>query len=117
MAADKPMQCGDLLCFLFDFNQRDIDIYRHLLKHEQRAEDIATTMHKDRSTIHRSLRRLVNGGFCTRERRLVDGGGRYFVYLAVDPEQVKEHIRSCIKGWYQRMHQTLEHFTDEFDVR
>ncbi|MGC9307652.1 MAG: helix-turn-helix domain-containing protein [Thermoplasmatota archaeon] len=116
MADDEPLQCGDMLCLLFDLTQRDMDVYRHLLQQEQRAEDIAAAMHKDRSTIHRSLRRLVDGGFCTRERRLVDGGGRYFVYRAVPPDQVKEHVRSCIEGWYERMHRTLDHFTEEFDV-
>lgn len=114
MMASDGMQCGDMLCLLFDLNQLDMDIYRHLLTREGCAEDIAAAMHKDRSTAHRSLKRLVDGGFCTRKRRLVDGGGRYFIYRAVPPQKVRHHIRSCIEGWYRRMHHSLDHFVEEF---
>ncbi len=103
-----------MLCILFDLTQLDLDIYRHLLRHEKRATDIAAAMDKDRSTIHRSLQRLVEGGFCTRERRLVDGGGRYFIYRARPPATVKEHIQACIERWHRRMHKSLDHFTEEF---
>jgi len=114
MAADEHMQCGDMLCLLFDLTQLDMRIYRHLLNGEERADAVAAAMHKDRSTVHRSLSRLTECGFCRRERRLVDGGGRYYVYRAMPPQKVKQHVRSCIDGWYHRMHAALDHFTEEF---
>ncbi len=113
MTADG-IQCGDMLCLLFDLNELDLHIYRQLLKGEQRAEDLAAVVDKDRSTVHRSLTRLVDGGLCTRERRLVNSGGRYYIYRATPPAEVKQHIHACIERWHHRMHASLDRFVEEF---
>jgi len=110
---DRPA-CADMLCRLLDLNDLDLHIYRLLIRKPRRTQDLAQHVGKDRSTVHRSLQRLVEGGLCQRQRCPVEGGGRFFRYAAVAPEEVQRRIRTCLDNWYHRMEQALDQFMAEF---
>ena len=103
-----------MLCRLFDLNDMDLQLYRLLVKKSYRTQTLADTVGKDRSTVYRSLQRLVSSGLCQRLCYSIDGGGRFFRYQAVPPAVVKERIRTCIKTWYEHMQEALTHLIDEF---
>ena len=44
---------------VFDINEADIELYKFLIGKEMRVEEIAKAFGKDRSTIQRSLRKLM----------------------------------------------------------
>jgi len=111
---EDDIKCSDIFHYLLDLNELDMKVYRHLSTDTKRADEIAEKIGKDRSTIHRSLQKLISCGLCKRERHLLDGGGHYYVYTAVPPEIVKKTVKSCIDSWYENMNDALKHFDDEF---
>ena len=103
-----------MICRLFDLNEMDMQLYRMLAKQSYCARTLANSVGKDRSTVHRSLQRLVSSGLCKRLCRPIDGGGRFFIYEAVPPSIVKHRILLCIDAWHENMQEALTHFIDEF---
>ncbi len=112
--AYENIECSDVLHLILDLNELDMQIYRYLAVGKNRADELAEKIGKDRSTIHRSLQKLISCGLCKRERHLLSGGGHYYIYTAVPPEIVKETVKSCIDGWYGKMNNALKNFNKEF---
>ncbi|MEA2053987.1 MAG: helix-turn-helix domain-containing protein [Candidatus Thermoplasmatota archaeon] len=110
----KNIGCSDAFCYILDLNKLDMKVYNCLAMDEKRADELAGKIGKDRSTIHRSLQKLIACRLCKRERHLLKGGGHYYVYAAVPPEIVKETIKSCIDKWYEKMNNALKDFNKEF---
>ena len=92
----------------------DLQLYRLLVKQAYTTQDLATAVGKDRSTVHRSLQRLVSSGLCKRVCCLLDGGGRFFKYKAVSPALVEQRVLTCIQAWYESMQESLTNLFDEF---
>jgi predicted transcriptional regulator len=103
-----------MICRLFELNEADIQTYRLLIKQPYRARSLAAAIGKDRSTVYRSLQRLVSCGLCRRLCSTIQGGGRFFTYEAASPDIFKEQALHCIEDWYNKMKEALTHFVDEF---
>ena len=90
------LSCVDLVRCIFSLNDTDILILRSIPEHEGRnIKDITKIIKKDRSTIHRSLEKLVSCNICYKERK--SGKSRGFVdYYYVIPE--KELLRRAEKN-------------------
>ena len=112
--SEDKVECSDIFHFLLDLNELDMEVYRYLSADTKRADELAEKIGKDRSTIHRSLQKLISCGLCRRKRHLLKGGGHYYVYTVVPPDVVKETIKSCINTWYDKMNNALKHFDGEF---
>ncbi len=71
-------------------------------------------MGKDRSTVHRSLQRLVRCGMCRKEKHVLKKGGHYYLYGAIPPETAKDMLKDCIEKWHKKMIDSLKKFENEF---
>ena len=112
--SDSVPSCADMLSRLFDLNKLDLQLYRLLVNQPYRARPLAYMVDRDRSTVHRSLQRLVSTGLCKRICCPVDGGGRYFKYRAAPPTVVKHQVKNCIDSWYKHMHEALANLIEDF---
>jgi len=111
---NSEMKCSDILACILDLNNLDIAIYRTLLNAKKRADEISKEIGKDRSTVQRSLQRLIACGICRRERYLLKGGGHYYLYSAIHPKKAKERLRKCIEKRHKKMIDLLRNFEKEF---
>lgn len=114
ISLDGKIKCSDTLVCILDLTSLDIEIYRLLLNTKKRANEISQEMSKDRSTIQRSLHRLVSCGICRRERHFLEKGGHYYVYSAIHPKKAKEMLKKCIEKWHKKMIDSLKNFEREF---
>ncbi len=112
--SDSMPSCADMLCRLFDLNELDLRLYRLLVNQPYRTRVLANVIDRDRSTVHRSLQRLVSTGLCKRVCCPVDGGGRYFMYRAAPPTVVKQQVKDCIDSWYKHMQEALTYLIEDF---
>ncbi len=94
---------------LLNIGENEIKIYRILLEREMRVGELVDIVGKDRSTIQRCLKKLMECGMVKREKRIIeDGGGYYYVYSSVSPNELKEWLQKCIERWYSGMKEAVE---------
>lgn len=105
--------CRDIVKCMYGLSDFELSIYKRLAKHGPlKADDLAPSLKKDRSTVYRALQRLVSSGLAFRETKTIDRGGYYHVYTAVPPSQLKDRLRRCADDWFENMSSAI----DDFDL-
>jgi len=103
--------CSDIIQCLYNLNEFEVELYWILHEEgEKRADDLADRLKKDRSTVYRSLQKLVSCGMCFRESRTIERGGHYHVYSAIPSEDIKAKAEECADNWYASIKQALDNF-------
>lgn len=93
---------------IFDLKNTDIETYKYVLSMgEVRADELANKVGKDRTTVYRSLEKLVRCGLCQKKKMILKGGGKYYLYMYKEPQMVKKLLEHCIENWYSSMKETL----------
>jgi predicted transcriptional regulator len=80
-----------------------------------KADDLADRLGRDRSTVYRSLQKLVSCQVVTKETRSLERGGYYHVYAAVPREVLRERLDHCVEEWHSRVRALLERFDQDLD--
>src|SRR3712207_6785121 len=89
----------DLFIYLYDLGSGELDLLFILIKEGKplTLEKLAKMADRDRSTVFRSLQKLVNQGICSRETRSIKEGGYYHEYSTVDITTVKAETERKVK--------------------
>src|ERR671930_717051 len=91
----------DLLVFLYQLCPLDVDVLFILLKHSNNnrkgersmsLEEIAKEAHREKSTVFRSLQKLVNLGLCTKETVTGKRKGYHHIYSVLDSKAFKKEV-------------------------
>lgn len=115
-AASNAESCTDLLRCMYNLSDLDMEALKLLLSGgPSRAEDLADRLGRDRSTVYRSLQKMVSCQVISKETRNLDRGGYYHVYAAVPRELLKERLEHCISEWHSRVSSLLERFEEDLD--
>ncbi len=86
----KNATCNELLCSIYNLNPVDLDIFYRLVGGEPAGlDELAGSVKRDRSTVHRSLQKLVGTGLSYKEVRGLKEGGYYHVYAATELSKIK----------------------------
>lgn len=109
--------CTDLLRCMYNLSELDMETLRNLL-HDgpSTAEDLADKLGRDRSTVYRSLQKLVSCQVVTKETRSLERGGHYHVYASVPRDMLRERLEHCIEEWHTRVTALLDRFEDDLDT-
>ena len=103
--------CRDIVKCMYGLSDFELAVYRRLAKQGSlRADDLAPSLKKDRSTVYRALQSLVTAGLAFRETKTIDRGGYYHVYSAVPPKQLREKLHRCADDWFENMNSAIEEF-------
>ena len=101
--------CENALRCFFDLSPLEVKVYRDLLDNGSgTAIDIGKRIERDRSTAYRSVTTLVNNGLAVKDLKNREGGGIFYIYEAVDPEEVQIMLKEMIDSWYQEMQKVVE---------
>jgi predicted transcriptional regulator len=108
--------CQDLVQCAFSLGEFEVQVYMGLSRQGPvRADELAQTMGKDRSTVYRALQKLMSCGMVYRETKSIQRGGYFHVYRAIGKELLRKRLEQCVNDWYDRMREALDHFTERFD--
>jgi predicted transcriptional regulator len=112
----KDATCTDLLTCLYNLKPADIEtIYAILTNPNAKIDQIATEVHKDRTSVHRTLSKLVSIGLVTKQTKTIKGGGYYHTYAMLDPALIKKHARERVKEITESLDNLIDHFGEEFE--
>jgi predicted transcriptional regulator len=103
--------CHDLVQCAFSLADFEVEVYYQLSQAGPlRADELATKIKKDRSTVYRALQKLMTCGMVYRETKSIERGGYYHVYKAISKELLRERLEHCVNDWYAHMQEVLSRF-------
>ncbi len=109
------LSCENVLECFYGINESDVEIYRILLTEgEKKIEEISLIAGKSENTTYKSLQKLMLAGIVIREKRLIRGGGYYYTYKAVSPDDVADEMKRTLDSWYKRVVETIEEFRRKY---
>jgi predicted transcriptional regulator len=82
-------------------------------KKSMTLEELAKKVDRDKSTVFRSLQKLVDLGICNKETKTLKEGGYYHVYGAIDIESFKMETEKRIKELEDSFHRLLKKFEED----
>jgi predicted transcriptional regulator len=111
LLAKRTATCKDLLICLYNLKPIDLEILLAVAKNPQATLDqIATTVQRDRSSVHRCLAKLLSANLVIKQSKTLKGGGYYHAYSMVEPEKVKEHAKARVKEITEGLNNLVDRF-------
>jgi predicted transcriptional regulator len=111
LLAKRTATCQDLLICLYNLKPIDLEILIAVAKNPQATLDqIATTVQRDRSSVHRCLAKLISANLVIKQTKTLKGGGYYHAYSMVEPEKVKEHAKARVKEITEGLNSLVDRF-------
>ena len=105
--------CEDAVKCIFNLNELDIMIFKKLKKKGPiRADELAILLHKERSTVYRSLQKLTRCGICIKQTKNIKQGGYYHTYSVCENIKIKKTAEQCLDEWYQHIKKSLSELTN-----
>ncbi len=95
----------------FDLTDLEVNIILMLPPEGMRVKEIQNILKKDRTTIQKSLKILVDKGLIFRESKCCVKGkrGRYFVYRSLEREEIKIKVLESIDKWYEGLKESVKY--------
>jgi predicted transcriptional regulator len=99
---------------MYNLSDMDMETLKLLLTRGPfKADDLADRLGRDRSTVYRSLQKLVSCQVVSKETRNLDRGGYYHVYAAVPRDVLRDRLEHCVEEWHSRVRTLLDRFEDD----
>jgi predicted transcriptional regulator len=107
----------DLFIQLYDLSPPELDILFMLISREKEEpmtlDEVSKEMDRDRSTMFRSLQKLVTLGLLVKETKTIKDGGYFHVYSAVDRETFKRETERRVKELQKSLDRLLKKFESD----
>jgi predicted transcriptional regulator len=111
----------DLFVYLYDLSPLELDLLLILnrINEPLTLDEISKEADRDRTTVFRSLQKLVKAGICNKETKTIKDGGYYHIYSPIDIEtfkletqkrvnELKEGLDRILKKFEQDMNKAIE---------
>jgi len=110
----KGATCSDLLSCLYNLKPIDLEVFLEVAKKESVTLDqVADAVHRDRSSTHRCLSKLLSAGLVIKQSRTLKGGGYFHVYSAVEPSKIKQQARQKVREITEGLENLIESFESD----
>lgn len=113
----QDMECEGLLECFHGLKQLDKDCFSVLIEHSEplTVDEIAEDVDRERSTVYRSVQRLVNAGFVQKEQVNYEAGGYYHVFYPTSGDEIADEMQRTLNDWYAKMGQLIDEFRQKYD--
>ncbi|MEO2117682.1 MAG: helix-turn-helix domain-containing protein [Methanocaldococcus sp.] len=108
----KKFTIEDLMRCILGLQEIEIRIYFDLLENgEGSVLEIAERVNRDRTTVQKALRSLMNCGLVSR-KKVTEKVGYKYIYNAVDLDNVSDIIEELLDEWYHNVKKWLGYFRE-----
>jgi predicted transcriptional regulator len=112
----KGATCTDLLTCLYNLKPTDIEVLMALAQNENSTLDqIAATVQKDRSSVHRCLSKLVSLNLVNKQTKTLKKGGYYHTYAMLETATIKKHAQERAKEITQSLQALIDNFETDLE--
>ena len=96
----RTLTTMQVILFFFDIKESELEIYSDLLKNgPATTKDLGERLKKDRSPVYKVVTKLHSCGLVNKVSRKMGGGAIYYVYEAVDPQDVQDQLLERLDSW------------------
>ncbi|EMA49967.1 helix-turn-helix domain-containing protein [Halococcus thailandensis] len=115
---DADMECEGLLECFHGLTALDRECFAVVVGSDAAltVDDVAAEVDRERSTVYRSLQRLLTAGFVRKEQINYEQGGYYHVFRPADPDAIADEMQRMLNDWYAQMGQLIGEFREKYDV-
>jgi predicted transcriptional regulator len=115
----RDLDCEDLLECVHGLTDLDRACFEALASADapETIDDVADAVDRERSTVYRSVHRLLEAGFVEKEQVNYEHGGYYHVYRPVDPETVADEMAALVDEWTAKMTELVTEFREAYGER
>ncbi|MFP4116693.1 MAG: helix-turn-helix domain-containing protein [Candidatus Aenigmatarchaeota archaeon] len=106
--ACKTIEVQELIRCSFQLSKTDYKVLRRLMEEEKRAKELAGDLDLERSTVQKSLTKLMERDLVSRRQYNISTGGYRYAYIAKDKEEIKKEVRSLIDDWSSSAKEAIE---------
>jgi predicted transcriptional regulator len=105
----------ELFIYLYDLSPLDLDLLFIMIKEAKplTLEQLSNMADRDKSTVFRSVQKLVSAGICIKETRTIREGGYYHVYSAVDMQTFKAETEMRVKDLQKSLDRLMKKFESD----
>lgn len=110
---EAVIKCG------LNLTKAELLVLKYMLKHNTRwftAEQIATDLSLDISTVQRSAKKLTEKKVLQKSQNNLEGGGYFFVYRIKSKREIRELIMQIIHSWVDRVEKELIVWEEEQNI-
>jgi predicted transcriptional regulator len=108
----KKFTIEDLMRCILGLQEIEIRVYFDLLENgEGSVLEIAERVNRDRTTVQKALRSLMNCGLVSR-KKVTEKVGYKYIYNAVELDKVSNIIEELLDDWYQNVKKWLSYFRE-----
>ncbi len=113
----QDMRCEGLLECFHGLKQLDKQCFQVLVESEEplTVDEVAEHVDRERSTVYRSIQRLVQTGFVQKEQVNYDEGGYYHVFYPTDGDEIADEMQRTLNDWYAQMGQLIDEFRSKYE--
>lgn len=108
--ACEKFKIEDLFRCTFQLSSTEYQILQVLIEEAAwfEVKELTCKVNKERSTIHKSVKKLVDVGLVQRRKLNRDRGGYLFVYKAIPKGKIKEKVKNIVDEWTHNAKQSIE---------
>jgi predicted transcriptional regulator len=105
----------DLFTQLYGLSHLELELLLLLYKKKQpmTLDEISQETDRDRTTVFRSLQKLVNEGICNKDTKTIKDGGYYHTYSAIDMETFQLETEKRVNELKNSLDRILNKFKDD----
>jgi predicted transcriptional regulator len=105
----------ELFIYLYDLSPLELDLLFIMIKEAKplTLEELSNKADRDKSTVFRSVQKLVSAGICIKETRTIREGGYYHVYSAVDIETFKAETQMRVNDLQKSLDRLMRKFESD----
>jgi predicted transcriptional regulator len=108
----------DLFIYLYDLAPLELDLLLLLNRISNKPltlDEISKEADRDRTTVFRSLQKLVKAGICNKETKTMKEGGYYHVYSSIDIETFKLETQKRVNELKGGLDRILKKFEEDMN--
>lgn len=108
--ACESIKLEDLIRCSFQISRTDCRVLKKLLDSEKGTKEISKEMGLDRSTIHKSVTKLMDKELLERRQYNLASGGYRYVYISKEKEEIKNRLENLIDRWSSSAKEAIENW-------
>ncbi|HUS99053.1 MAG TPA: hypothetical protein VMY59_01885 [Candidatus Thermoplasmatota archaeon] len=108
--------CLDLIRCMFNLKETEIRVLRSIDTKGKTVVQLSKTLQKDRSTIHRSLEKLLACNLCYKQRKSGKKRGFLDYYFSVPEYEILTKAEKNLDSCYTKMKQILQEIKKDENI-